>query len=67
MVRNVINMAAKFTALPCGLKAVNFHPPKIERVNRRFADLAGGVEAVSSRRCPRPPRDRLGGARHPPG
>ena len=63
-------MAAKFTALPCGLKAVNFHPPpppKIGRVNRRFADLAGGVEAVSSRRCPRPARDRLGGARHPPG
>lgn len=60
-------MAAKFTALPCGLTAVKFHPPKIGRVNRRFADLTGGVEAVSSRHCPRPARDRLGGARHPPG
>lgn len=61
-------MAAKLTALPCGLKVVKFHPPpQIGRVNRRFADLAGGVEAVSSRRCPRPARDRLGGAHHPPG
>ena len=62
-------MAAKLTALPCGLKVVKFHPPppQIGRVNRRFADLAGGVEAVSSRRCPRPARDRLGGTQHPPG